>query len=491
MKPQAFLKFLGVLLFVGGVVVLLSPTKASALQPIVFPVIGSATYSNDYYAARTGGIHGATDIFASKHRPLVSPVNGTIISMNVPEASWGYSITIRDADGYEFRFIHMNNDNVGTDDGKGGPMNAYAVDIKVGNPVVKGQLVGYLGDSGNAETTAPHLHFEIFGPDGSIVNPYDVLGSAQRLSAPLNYPALPNELLPYAGHNGTVNIAMGNFEGTSTTSEIVTGAGYGAGPHVLALNNSGTVLASFYAYDPRFNGGVDVAAGDVDGDGIDEIITGAGPGAGPHVMVYSIAGAPLASFYAFDPSFNGGIKVSAGDLDGDGKAEIIIGAGPSAGPHVIAYKDNGATVVASFYAYDPSFKGGVDVSAADVEGTAGAEIITGAGSGAGPHVIVYRPSPLTVLGSFYAYSAGYGGGVRVSAGNAKTSTSKAEVLTVPGLPPGSGPNVRMFDYAGTVISDTNFMESWWQGYHDIAAGYGASRAATGGNRRASIRVGPN
>ncbi len=232
-----------------------------------------------------------------------------------------------------------------------------------------------------------------------------------------------------------------------------------------------------------------MAAGDVDGDGIDEIITGTGPGAGPHVMVYKLNGTPLASFYAFDPSFQGGIRVSAGDLDGDGKAEILVGAGPGAGPHVIAYNGTGTTVVASFYAYDFSFKGGIDVASADVEGTTCAEIITGSGPGASPHAMVFRTNG-TVLGSFYAYDPGYSGGIRVSAGNARTSSVKAEVLTALQSPPG-GPHVKMFTFAGTAISEMNFMESWWQGYHDIGAGYGASRAGTGGNRRSSVRIGPN
>ncbi|HEX7259487.1 MAG TPA: peptidoglycan DD-metalloendopeptidase family protein [Candidatus Saccharimonadia bacterium] len=465
------------------------PGEAHAVPPIVFPVIGPASYSNDFNAPRTNGIHGATDIFAPKGRLLVSPVNGTITSVIVPQASWGYSVTVRDTEGYSFRFIHMNNDTPGTDDGQGGPMNAYAADMKTGNPVVAGQLLGYLGDSGNAETTAPHLHFEIFAPDGSLINPYDSLNRASRIPGPVHYPALPNEVLPYPGLTGPMKIAMGNFEGSSTTSEMITGAGSGAPPHVIAARTDGTVLASFYAYSQGFRGGIDVAAGDIDGDGIDEIITGTGPGAGPHVMVYKLNGTPVASFYAFNPSFKGGISVSAGDLDGDGNDEIVVGAGPGAGPHVIAYKADGSTVVASFYAYAQGFKGGVDVAAGDVEGTTDAEIITGAGPGAPPHVMVYQPDG-TSLGSFYVYDQGNRSGVRVSAGNIRTSSTKDEILTAPEALPG-GPLIKVVTYDGTTISQFNFMESWWLGYHDIGAGYDTSRAATGGNRRASVRVGPS
>ncbi len=469
--------------------ILFIPSEAKAVPPIVFPVTGSASYSNDFNAPRSNGTHGATDIFAPKGRALVSPIDGTVTSVIVPEASWGYSVTVEDAEGYAFRFIHLNNDHPGTDDGQGGPMNAYAPDMKTGNRVVRGQFIGYVGDSGNAETTPPHLHFEIFAPDGSLINPYASLNQALRLSAPVAYPALPNEQLPFQGFQGPLKVAMGNFEGPSTTSETVVGAGSGGAPHVIATRADGTALASFYAYDPRFRGGIDVAAGDLDGDGVDEIITGTGPGAGPHVKAFKIDGTPIASFYAFHPSFKGGISVSAGDLDGDGKAEIIAGAGPSASPHVIAYKADGTTVVASFYAYDQSFKGGIDVAAADVEGTANAEIITGAGPGAGPHVMVYRTDG-TALSSFYAYYSGFRSGVRVSAGNVRTSTAKAEVLTALESPP-NGPLIRVLTYAGTAVTETNFLESWWQGYYDVGAGYDASRAATGGNRRSSVRPGPD
>ena len=75
-----------------------------------------------------------------------------------------------------------------------------------------------------------------------------------------------------------------------------------------------TEVASFYAYDPAFPGGVHVAAADLTGDGVAEIITGAGPGGGPHVRAFSLAGGvvtEVASFFAYDPAFPGGVHVAA------------------------------------------------------------------------------------------------------------------------------------------------------------------------------------
>jgi hypothetical protein len=111
----------------------------------------------------------------------------------------------------------------------------------------------------------------------------------------------------------------------------------------------------------------------VTGDGIAEVITGAGEGGGPHVRVFSVdAGhvTELASFYAYDPAFRGGVHVAAADTTGDGVAEIITGAGPSGGPHVRVIEFNGGALreLASFYAYDPAFVGGVFVAGGDVTG---------------------------------------------------------------------------------------------------------------------------
>ena len=103
--------------------------------------------------------------------------------------------------------------------------------------------------------------------------------------------------------------------------------------------------ARFTAY-PGFTGGVFVAAGDVTGDGYADIVTGAGAGGGPHVQVFDgRTGAETLSFFAFAPSFTGGVRVAAGDVNGDGHAEIIVGAGPGGarrGPRLRSGDDHAA-----------------------------------------------------------------------------------------------------------------------------------------------------
>ncbi|MFA6604143.1 MAG: S8 family serine peptidase [Patescibacteria group bacterium] len=129
------------------------------------------------------------------------------------------------------------------------------------------------------------------------------------------------------GFRGGVSLAIGDFDGAGRRS-IVAGAGPGGGPQVRIFDSNTKLLGGFLAFDQRFTGGVSVAAGDIDGDGRDEIIAGAGPGGGPHVRIFRANGAPIGGFFAFNKTFRGGVSVAAGDIDGDGRDEIITASGP-------------------------------------------------------------------------------------------------------------------------------------------------------------------
>jgi hypothetical protein len=128
--------------------------------------------------------------------------------------------------------------------------------------------------------------------------------------------------------------------------------------------NISRVLHSFMAYGVSFQGGVYVAAGDINGDGRADIVTGAGAGGGPHVVVRSGTNlAVLQSFFAYASSFTGGVRVGiVRDVSGDGLADLVLAAGPGGGPHAKVRSGLGGATVSSFFAYDPSFGGGVFVS---------------------------------------------------------------------------------------------------------------------------------
>ena len=147
---------------------------------IVFPVVGGdVSFVDDFDQPRSGGrTHGATDIMVDgvKGLPVVAASDGVV--------SWIGStccyLAIDHGGGYKTWYIHLNNDSPGTDDGLGW---GIAAGITVGTPVGKGQLIGYVGDSGNAEWVGPHLHFEIRYGEVPI-NPYPYLLAAPRLSEP-------------------------------------------------------------------------------------------------------------------------------------------------------------------------------------------------------------------------------------------------------------------------------------------------------------------
>ncbi len=247
---------------------------------------------------------------------------------------------------------------------------------------------------------------------------------------------------------GGVRVAIGDVNGDGF-SDIITAPGPGARPRVKIFSGQTGArlpgrIGSFLAYDSRFRGGVNVASGDVNGDGFDDIITGAGRGGRPHVRVFSgRTGAqfprPIGSFLAYDSRFRGGVNVASGDVDGDGIDDIVTGPGRGGRPHARVFSGRtGAQLprpIGSFLAYGPRFRGGVNVASGDVNGDGSADIITGPGQGGRPHVRVFSgrtgaqfPRP---VGSFLAYGSRFRGGVNVASGDVNGDGS-ADIITGPG-----------------------------------------------------------
>ncbi len=225
---------------------------------------------------------------------------------------------------------------------------------------------------------------------------------------------------------------------------VVVGADAGAAPQVSVFNaNDGQLRLAFMAYDVGFRGGVRVAASDINGDGVTDIITAPGSGSS-NVRVFDgdtglqIAG-PLGSFFAYDPGFTGGVFVAARDVNGDGRNDIITGAGPGAGPHVKVFDGITGNVLQSFYAYDPGFGGGVTVAAGDTNRDGDAEVVTGTWTGSS-HVKVFDGATNELLQSYFAYD-GYNGGIYVSSGDVNND-NRRDIIT--GTRVGSS-HVKVFD----------------------------------------------
>lgn len=149
---------------------------------IIFPVQGGAVFGDDFGDPRSGGrTHEGNDLLAAKMTPILAARGGRIVSADMIEPSYGYMISLAGDDGYKYSYLHINNDTPGTDDDLGGPQFAYAPGIQVGTQVTQSQHIAWVGDSGNAEATVAHLHFEIRLPDDTAIDPYPYLDAALKI----------------------------------------------------------------------------------------------------------------------------------------------------------------------------------------------------------------------------------------------------------------------------------------------------------------------
>ncbi len=194
-----------------------------------------------------------------------------------------------------------------------------------------------------------------------------------------------------------------------------------------AVHPDALFIRGFEAFPTAFRGGVDLAIGDFDGNGKQSIIAGAGPGGGPHVRVFNVNTQAIGGFFAFDGRFRGGVSVAAGDIDGDGRDEIIAGAGPGGGPHVRFFEANGG-VTGGFFAFPQSFRGGVSVAAGDIDGDGLDEIVVASGAGMPTTVRVFDRQG-RLLGEFRPFGDGHRSGAAVSVADTDADGRADLVLT--------------------------------------------------------------
>ena len=197
-----------------------------------------------------------------------------------------------------------------------------------------------------------------------------------------------------------------------------------------------------YPFENSMTGGVRVATADFDKDGFPDLVCAAGSDGGPRVVVlngrsgYPIDGR-LGSFYAFEPTFSGGLTVATGDVNGDGVPDVIVGAGEGGGPRVEVFDGTDGSLLADFYAFDQGFTGGVSVSAADFDQDGRAEICVGEGAGGESLVRVFRigvggPAPFAgTLGDFAPFGTNFAGGVTVGCDNTAGDVTGSSVANAP------------------------------------------------------------
>jgi hypothetical protein len=157
-------------------------TPNGSIPTLIFPVSGPATYTDDFGQARPGGKHQGNDILATKKTPVVAVEAGKI-EFWTTSASAGCMLYLYGVSGTMYEYIHLNNDLTMKNDNRGrcAAGTAYAPGLKDGAKVTAGQMVGYVGDSGDANGLHAHLHFEVHPGGGKAVSPYPYLQAAQHL----------------------------------------------------------------------------------------------------------------------------------------------------------------------------------------------------------------------------------------------------------------------------------------------------------------------
>lgn len=212
---------------------------------------------------------------------------------------------------------------------------------------------------------------------------------------------------------GGVRLAVGDFDNNGI-ADIIVAPGPGGGPHVRIFNGEGKVLRQFFADDINSRGGLTVAMADVDNNGQDEIIVGAGVGRPPFVKIFNTEAKLQGVFLVFPKSYTGGVNVVAASIYGrkdDHKKSIVVAPAGKFKP-VVKIFNNFGVLKKEFLAYGENWQGGINIAVGDISNDGLGEIITGAKSGATPHVRVFN-SDGSLVDSFYAYDEQFTGGVSV------------------------------------------------------------------------------
>jgi peptidase M23-like protein len=157
-----------------------APASVAKVPRLIFPVVGTVTYSDDFGAPRAGGPHQGNDLMAAKKSPAVAAEAGKV-KYWTSSATAGCMLYLYGESGTTYLYIHLNNDLTKGNDNRGKCVRGVAYTVKDGAKVVAGQQIGYVGDSGDANGIHAHLHFEVHPSGGKAVDPYPFLQTAQRL----------------------------------------------------------------------------------------------------------------------------------------------------------------------------------------------------------------------------------------------------------------------------------------------------------------------
>ncbi|HET6574009.1 MAG TPA: choice-of-anchor Q domain-containing protein [Fimbriiglobus sp.] len=305
-------------------------------------------------------------------------------------------------------------------------------------------------------------------------------GTARRLNPAGGKYQLGDTLNFFPGLGVNVRVATADVTGDGVP-DYVGGTGPGSVTRVAVRDGAtGTEVVSWQPFESAFTGGVFVAAQDMDGDGKAEVVVSPDQGGGPVAAVF--AGAMLAAgtggdaaqivryFGIDDPGFRGGARPALGDVTGDGKADLIVSAGFLGGPRITIW--DGASVLAgtpaqrlNFFAFENTLRNGAFVAAGDVTGDGVADVAFGGGPGGAPRVRLFDGKALLAAGSFtnldevgtaqkanfFAGDSSLRGGVRLALLDADGG-GRADLIT--GSGEGEPSRVRVY-LSGNLLANAN------------------------------------
>ena len=274
---------------------------------------------------------------------------------------------------------------------------------------------------------------------GSDRIPFTVTGNGVATVAPT--PVIPDQ---------GKNLVLGN------------GTGSGAVTYSFSKDAGGNLVATQQAsYIPPSRNGSRVVLADFNGDGTDDLIAATGPNEVPNVSVYDgKTGAELVNrIEAFESTFTGGVNLSAGDFNGDGRADIVVSADSGGGPRVRVFnaaffdpamRSTTSPMLADFLGIDdPNFRGGARTTVGDLNGDGVNDLIVAAGKGGGPRIAMFDGTsiapgmtPTRIAGDFFAFESTLRDGAMVGVGDLN-GDGRGELIAASG--PGGAPRVTIYN----------------------------------------------
>ena len=288
--------------------------------------------------------------------------------------------------------------------------------------------------------------------------------------------------------------SQSSFDAQSGIGAGVIAVDAGGASLIISYDRDGSLRAPFTAFEDSFTGGSRVALGDVNGDGVRDVIVGAGPGRAPTVKVYDgRSGVVLHEFDAFESTFMGGLYVASADIDGDGRAEVIVSPDQNGGPRVRVLSGANFSVIEDFFGIDdPNFRGGARVAVGDVNNDGIADLLIGAGVGGGPRLAGYdgmglrRNSFVKLFTDFFLFEETLRNGVFLASGDLN-GDKFSDVIAGGG--PGGGPRVFALSGRDLMSGINTQLANFFAGDLNSRGGVRVSATDLDGDDRTDIVVG--